>query len=375
MDKDKKYIFKMSDRDRAYIRNAECYQTGSILLKYTGNEKTITIPNRVEFIADSAFEDCHSIEEVIILDGVKAIGNRAFAGCINLKKVKMKDSVTKIGKEAFSGCEKLTDISLSSNISCIYERTFYGCRILPEVKIPESVEMICEGAFLFCELLKEFSIHSKVCFVAPNSFSRSYIKNFHIDKSNERIECESNTFLIDKVDKALLMTLGDKHQTCIQIPDYIETVCRDSFSWDDEIQKVTMPKSLKKIDDQAFAFCNNKVGLICDFRNCNNYYNIEHDAFYNSNEDVIFICTENSVAYKYACEYGIKTISEYPTDDLIEKLKEIQKNYPDGQWSVVNSDITGHYTSEKYLLEQLEKYPQNLILSDAYKKLKSENKS
>ncbi|MBD5426893.1 MAG: leucine-rich repeat domain-containing protein [Treponema sp.] len=71
------------------------------LVKYNGTDTHVTVPSRIDIIADRAFENNQNIEEVTIKDGVKQIGWWAFSGCTNLKTVTIPKSVTDIEQYAF----------------------------------------------------------------------------------------------------------------------------------------------------------------------------------------------------------------------------------------------------------------------------------
>lgn len=71
------------------------------LVKYNGTDSHVTVPSRIDIIADRAFENNQSIEEVTIKDGCKNIGWWAFSGCTNLKTVTIPKSVTDIEQYAF----------------------------------------------------------------------------------------------------------------------------------------------------------------------------------------------------------------------------------------------------------------------------------
>lgn len=64
---------------------------------------------------------------VSIPDGVTEIGNSAFVSCVNLTSVTIPDSVTEINEYAFHSCAKLADITIPDNVELSGTAIFYGC--------------------------------------------------------------------------------------------------------------------------------------------------------------------------------------------------------------------------------------------------------
>lgn len=58
-----------------------------VLTKYTGDKKTVFIPDGVTSIDMATFVDCSKLESVTIHSSVTSIGNMAFTNCGNLKTV------------------------------------------------------------------------------------------------------------------------------------------------------------------------------------------------------------------------------------------------------------------------------------------------
>ena len=71
---------------------------------------SITIPNTITRIGNSAFYDCSSLTSITIPDSVTSIGKHAFASCESLTSITIPSSVTSIGQGAFNDCEKLRSI-------------------------------------------------------------------------------------------------------------------------------------------------------------------------------------------------------------------------------------------------------------------------
>ena len=74
-----------------------------LLIKYTGNDIYVEIPNGVTEIGSGAFAG-QAITKVTIPNGVLVIGNRAFYECIYLTEVVIPKSVKLIEERAFGIC-------------------------------------------------------------------------------------------------------------------------------------------------------------------------------------------------------------------------------------------------------------------------------
>ena len=86
----------------------------------------VVIPNTVNKIADSAFIGIYSdasnqyessITSITIPNSVTSIGNSAFWNCTSLKSITIPDSVTSIGEYAFDYCTSLTDVYYTGSVA------------------------------------------------------------------------------------------------------------------------------------------------------------------------------------------------------------------------------------------------------------------
>lgn len=75
-----------------------------VLTKYTGDKKTVFIPDGVTSIGNEAFKDCENLTDVRIPDSVTSIDMATFVDCSKL------ESVTSIGNMAFTNCGNLKTV-------------------------------------------------------------------------------------------------------------------------------------------------------------------------------------------------------------------------------------------------------------------------
>lgn len=140
--------------------------------------KRMEIPNSVYRIGYRTFEECTSLEEVILSEKLTNITPYCFAHCTSLKSVIIPDLVVKIGKysfqdctaleevvfgksvefiehHAFSECHNLKKIVFSENLSSISLEVFAECSSLEEIVFPKSLKRIDSSAFIGCNRLKK----------------------------------------------------------------------------------------------------------------------------------------------------------------------------------------------------------------------------
>lgn len=116
---------------------------------------SITIPNSVEFIGDSAFANCANLKSVSLPTSLQSIGDYAFYGCIGLSTIIIPNSVTTIGDYAFNTCKNLNRYVIGSNLAKIgaYAFGFNGKTMYKDIQI-------------FC---------------AKDSYGEKYVKAYGID--------------------------------------------------------------------------------------------------------------------------------------------------------------------------------------------------
>lgn len=140
----------VSEADAA--ASASDFQTqGSTLVKYRGTEERVTIPDTVEVVGESAFENNQKVQFVVIPKSVKRLDTYVFWGCNNLEEVVLGKGLTAVDEYSFAGCTGLKQITIPENIQSIDAQAFAGCVNLTDIYIPATVTGIAEDAFLNCD--------------------------------------------------------------------------------------------------------------------------------------------------------------------------------------------------------------------------------
>ena len=84
------------------VKHIEC---GDSFKQFSGYLTSVTLPNGLETIGQSAFSGCYNLKSINIPDTVTTIGQSAFAQCRRLRNVFIPASVENIGPLAFNFCD------------------------------------------------------------------------------------------------------------------------------------------------------------------------------------------------------------------------------------------------------------------------------
>ena len=161
---------------------------------------SITIPNTVTSIGESAFEGCSYLKSITIGTNVTDIGRSAFAVCpsldsivwnakklqddshagdkifnslsvpLSVTSITFGDSVEHIPSGMCAGMPNLTSVSMGKNVKIIGPGAFFDCTFLESLPIGESVEIIGGQAFQGCHRLKSITLPESLKIIGGSAF-------------------------------------------------------------------------------------------------------------------------------------------------------------------------------------------------------------
>lgn len=303
----------------------------NMLIKYNGKSKTVKIPSGVKKIM-CTFSDTIKIEKVTFPSSLNEIGPYAFAYCRlkeitipssvkvigvgafqqnGLKKLIINNGVTSIGDLAFES-NSLTSVTIPKSVRSIGEEAF-KYNDITTVKFNEGLEYIGEDAFYNCNIQK-FELPSTVKRMDYSVLDKNYnLKSIKLSKNMRYIPRIAYYSTFENVTEYIIPN-GIMAVSClydypklktIELPDTLITIRANTFSGSN-IESIYIPEGTNWIDGYAFSECKKlKEVSIPD-----SVKYIEDESFWMS-ENVVFRCNENSVAYEYAKAKGIKVVGPY----------------------------------------------------------------
>ncbi|MBR2742620.1 MAG: leucine-rich repeat protein, partial [Clostridia bacterium] len=291
------------------------------------NLTSVTIQPGVEEIGYGAFDGCFYLSSVTIPSSVKIIGDEAFSGC-SLTSINIPSGVTSIGHDAFPRycltsinvdagnteyasadgvlftkdkkvllmypCGKEgTSYDIPSGVTAIGENAFNNCQSLTSVTIPSTVMCISTGAFEGCGVTSLTIPYSVMC-ISDNAFGERYyatsITDIYYSGSEERwnsiyhgqpwnmpftLHCtgtgdpvEENYFDFEASTGTILEFCDPDAESAV-IPETlygikIKTIGSYAFYDCSELKSITIPPSIKYIEQGAFSGCNLQSVYISD---------------------------------------------------------------------------------------------------------------
>ena len=201
------------------VKNSSTTFTVTRIANIHGQLVSVTIPNSVTEIGNSAFSNCEKLTSIDIPNSVTSLGAYAFNQCYALSSVRLSNSIRSLENSTFKGCESLTSIVIPASVTSIGDNAFNGCRHLSSVDIPNSVTEIRYYAFNYCRDLSSVHLPSSLKTIYPGAF----------------MYCRS--------------------LTSIDIPNSVTSIGESVFERCESMTSVTLGSSLKSIGKLAFAYC------------------------------------------------------------------------------------------------------------------------
>ena len=210
---------------------------------YKSSLTSVTIPDSVTSIGDGAFSGCSSLKSVTIPNGVTSIGIEAFRGCDRLTRVKIPDGVTSIGGGAFSGCSSLTSVRIPDSVTSIGESAFAWCSSLTSVTIPDSVTSIGNDAFGWCSGLTSVTIPDSVTNIGKRAFYGSGLTSVTVPAGVTSIEWG--------------VFEGCGSLTSVTIPNSVTSIGFSAFSGCRSLTNIVIPDTVQELSHGVFYGCSN----------------------------------------------------------------------------------------------------------------------
>lgn len=245
----------VSDVEAVTSSASDFQLNGDTLVKYTGSETSVKIPDSVKRIGPEAFKDDVDLYAVYLPDGLTSIDSGAFSNCSVLTVVDMPDSLRKIDNFAFSNCKSLSDFTIGANVSELGYGVFAGCKGLKDVAVDADNQYFLDEAGVLYNRSKSKVIQA----LAGSDFSK-----FNMPSTVKEIKpyafwgCDSMRFV--ELSGSLTTISGYAFSNCkgleeITIPNSVTSIGSRAFADCTNLKKAVIPASVTTIQSTAFDGC------------------------------------------------------------------------------------------------------------------------
>ena len=194
------------------------------------------------------------------------------------KTVIVPEGIEELESSSFWDNQYIEEVVLPDSLKNMGGDTFYNCKNLKKINIPESVSLMGNNPFAGCPLIE----------IVNNS--KSYIYE------------NGALYTADKKTMIYCSIKGEGKEFIV--PEGVVVICKHSFFLCDRFEKITLPSTLKKMENNPFSGCS-KLELI---NNSKAYY-IKDDVIYNGFKTSV-VGTLNKIKCKrLELLEGIKTIN------------------------------------------------------------------
>lgn len=206
---------------------------------------TLNIPNSVTDIGSGAFRDFDGVNRlsVTIGTGLKTIPSHCFNGS-NLYSISIADSVENIDGQAFYNCSNLSSVIMSNNIKHIVSGAFNSCISLPVENYIQYAGTAAVG--LTNTSQQTYTVKEGTIILCESLFSnRTSIRSITLP----------NTLKV--IDDSCFYYCYNSSFTSITLPESLIRIGDNAFYYCRYLNNLTIPSNVTHISDNSFDICNN----------------------------------------------------------------------------------------------------------------------
>ena len=248
----------------SFINNYPVVAIGDSAFSGSSVSGSITLPDRLQTIGDSAFVNCSLLTgSLTIPDSVTSIGRYAFSGCSGFNgTLKLPSAITYIAEYTFNGCNNFTgDLIIPNSVTRIEQLAFCNCARFTSLTLSDHLFSIAGGAFMNCSRLSG-------SLILPSTLRYIYQSGEHYGGKKYDGAFEGCYRLTGELvlPNGLIQIGGYAFKGCggftgpLNIPDSVTSMGELAFYGCSGFTSLKLSNGLTTISGGAFGYCSGLTG-------------------------------------------------------------------------------------------------------------------
>lgn len=230
---------------------------GTKLLRYSGTEEMVSIPEGVKSIGEEAFAGNDNLVRVDIGNEVESVGYRAFAECDNLRTITVGDGVEEIATAAFSNNRELVNVTFGAEVKKLGSGVFAGDNRLETLTLSEDNSHLhySNGILYDAEETKVFALmpaYEKRAYTLPSTVEEIKGYAFWGNPYLEKVTLGSGLSEVPAYSFSNCLNLRE-----VEIPMAVRGIGAKAFEDCVNLAAVSLPETMLQISETAFDGCPN----------------------------------------------------------------------------------------------------------------------
>ena len=199
----------------------------------------------------------------------------------------------------YIGKEKV--VVVPNGVEEIESSAFWDNQYIEEVVLPPTLKNMGGDTFYYCKNLRKINIPASVISMGNNPFAGCPLITIQNDSPNFILEGG----VLYSADKQTLIYCSIRgNETEYVIPEGVKIIGKHAFYLCDRFEKITLPKSLQKMENNPFSGCS-KLALI----NHSKAYHIQDDVIYNGFRTAVIGTLNKIKSKRLEILSGVKSIN------------------------------------------------------------------
>ncbi len=194
------------------------------------------------------------------------------------KKVVVPEGIEELESSSFWDNQSIEEVVLPESLINMGGDTFYNCKNLRKINIPKNVSLMGNNPFAGCPNI-----------VVTNESPFFVMENGAL-------------YTADKKTMIYCSIIGNEEEFIV--PEGVKVICKHTFFLCDRFKKITLPKSLEKMENNPFSGCS-KLELV----NHSDAYFVKDDVIYNGFKTAVVGTLNKIKSDNLVLLEGIKTIN------------------------------------------------------------------